>query len=695
MRSLRLPVPSPALPERLDRFVAANVPELSRKAVKRLIDAGQVRVGGRPARKAALTLRPGQLVELDYRPSQLTPPPLERRHLVGRGAGWIAVDKPAGVRSHRSDEGLAGVPELLAEVLDLDPESLKPAHRLDKGTSGLLVLATDEGTLAALGDLFATRAVEKTYRAVVSPAPVDVAGDLEGPEDMKARWSLLARSPDGSRAELQVQPRQGRTHQVRIQLAHAGWPIVGDVEHGRPLPGGAPRMALHCERLAWSDVALACPPPDGWAELLTPVDEEEAPRPERRRSVPSPSRRRMLRVSKATARILRGGHPWVIRDADTGDLGLFSPGDTADLVDPAGAFVATALVDPRRSVCARVVAAEPGARLDDEEFARRTRAALKRRAALLHDPDTTALRLVHGEADGLPGLRVDRWGEQLVATRATDAAARFTAVVYRTLADELGDLPLWEQDHFEDLRRRPGGPEGGGLPGRWLRRLEAEPPESCLVKEDGLTYQVEPRAGLTTGLYPDQRHNRRMLRRHLGEAPEEARIANLFAHTGAFTVACAAAGASQVFSVDLSPRYLERARRNLVLNGLEPGRHPTVAADALTWLQRAPLLRGAILDPPAHARGRVRGVDWSARRDYRALVEAAARRLEPGGWLLCIVNLKGLPKDWLRRQLEAGLRAAERRLDRTGPAPPAADHPRLRGFPEGTPFQGIIAWTRP
>ena len=694
MRFVRLPVPSPALPERLDRFVAANVPELSRKAVKALIDAGQVRVEGRAERKAALSLRPGQLVEVEYRPSQLPPPTLELRHVVDRGPGWVAIDKPPGVRTHRSDEGLPGVPELLADSLGLEASSLRPAHRLDKDTSGLLVLAWDGATLAALGDLFATRAVEKTYRAVVSPTPGGVAGVLEGPEGMHARWNLLARSPDGSRAELAVQPRQGRTHQVRIQLASAGWPIVGDLEYGRPLPGGAPRMALHCERLSWADVALACPPPDGWEELLVPDREPEPPRPERRRGVPSPSRRRTLQVSRATARILRGGHPWVIRDADTGELGLFEPGDPADLVDPEGAFIATAMVDPRRSICARVVAERPDARLDDDEFARRAARALQRRAPLLDDPDTTALRLIHGEADGLPGLRVDLWGEQLVATRATGATRRFEQVVYRTLTERLGDLPLWEQDHFEDLRRRSEGPRSARLPGRWIRSSEAKPPETCLVKEDGLLFEVEPRAGLTTGLYPDQRDNRRLLRRHLAGGPEGLRVANLFAHTGAFTVACAAAGVAEVLSVDLSPRYLERTRRNLVLNGLEPARHPTAAADATGWLQRAPEIDGAILDPPAHARGRVKGVDWSARRDYRALVEAAARRLRPGGWLLCIVNLKGLPKDWLRRQLEAGLRAAGRRLDRTGPAPPATDHPRRRGFPEGTPFQGIVAWTR-
>ena len=100
-----------------------------------------------------------------------------------------------------------------------------------------------------------------------------------------------------------------------------------------------------------------------------------------------------------------------------------------------------------------------------------------------------------------------------------------------------------------------------------------------------------------------------------------------------------------------------------------------------------------ILDPPSYARGRSKGVDWNARRDYRALVTEVAGTLRPGGWLLCCVNSKGLKRGWLAQEVEAGLRAAGRRLRESRAAPPASDHPRLKGFPEGLSFNGLLAWT--
>ncbi len=412
--------------------------------------------------------------------------------------------------------------------------------------------------------------------------------------------------------------------------------------------------------------------------------------PERRAVPPSPGRR-TLQVSSATARILRSGHPWVVRDGDTGDLGSFQPGDLADLVDSRGDFVATAVVDPLQPVCARVVSHRPGSRLDDAAWGRRTERALERRRKLLDSSNTNAFRLIHAEADGLPGLHIDLWGDVVVATRTSCAAARFTEQVYEQIRSELGPLPLYERDHFEDLRSRRPAPRDAELPGRWLG--ESSSVQRWSVLEGGLRFEVEPLGGLTTGLYPDQRENRAALLDLLAAHDSHGVVANLFAHTGAFSVACAAGGARQVVSVDLSPRYCEWTRRNLVLNHIDPVEHPVVAADSLTWLREAPELAGAILDPPSYARGRSKGVDWNARRDYRALVTEVARRLQPGGWLLCCVNSKGLKRGWLARELEAGLRAAGRRLRESRVAPPASDHPRLKGFPEGLSFNGLLAWT--
>jgi 23S rRNA (cytosine1962-C5)-methyltransferase len=383
----------------------------------------------------------------------------------------------------------------------------------------------------------------------------------------------------------------------------------------------------------------------------------------------------------------------VIRDAQTGDLGLFARGDLAELVDPKDQPVATALVEPEAAICARVVAPSSDPPLGKRPWIRRVLAAARKREHNVGSADTNAYRVIHGEADGLPGLFVDRWDDVLVVTRTTPLADLFRPTYAELLSATHCDA-LWEQDHFEDLRACGASPGSASRAGRWVIGERAAP--RWTVLESGLRYLVEPSAGLTHGLYTDQRANRDLLRRMIEDAPETGRsIANLFSHTAAFSVACAAGGAAQVFSIDLAQRYAEWAGQNLVLNGIDPAQHPLVAAGAMEWLTRAEGLSGVILDPPAHARSKTsRGMDWNARRDYRALVAAAAKALCPGGWLLCCVNLKGLKRDWLLREVEAGLREAKRRPEqRPVLAPPSPDHPRRKGFPEGRAFHGLFVRT--
>lgn len=718
MRTVSLIVPTPADPPRLDRFLAGCVLGLSRKQAKGLIDAGQVRLNGRTVRKAATSLHPGQQVEIDYRPSMLALPlKIGRDRLLHTGPNWFAINKPPGVPSHRAGEEVPGVPELLEAIPG--HETAAPVHRLDRETSGVLVLATSKEARAALSELFATRAIEKTYRAVVSPPPKGDSGRVDGPGDMTLRWQRLRGSEDGTRAELAVFPEQGRTHQIRIQLAHLGSPIVGDMEHGQPLPGGSPRMALHCERLSWADVTLACPPPEAWGSLLDPVllppsARKTTGRPvaqdrnhhhppnlgevkqvtssgDRRRS--KSSRHRNLAVSAATARIVRAGHPWVIRDGDTGDLGLFKCGDLAELVDPRGLAVATALIDPSSAVCARVVGMPDDRPLSEAPWLKRALAAASKRARNVASADTDAYRVIHGEADGLPGLFVDRWGDVLVATRTTPLADLFSST-YPALLEATQCTALWEQDHFEDLRSRGAAPGDASRGGRWV--VGSRDVLRWTVRESGLRYYAEPTAGLTHGLYTDQRSNRTLLRRLIEADPSAGEsVANLFSHTAAFSVACAVAGAKQVTSVDLARRYSEWASQNLRLNGLDPADHPVVAEGAMEWLGRTRGLSGVILDPPAHARSKTsRAMDWNARRDYRGLVAAAANSLGPRGWLLCCINLKGLKRDWLSREVNAGLKMAKKRPEGSLTlAPPSPDHPRRKGFPEGRPFHGLLVRT--
>ena len=232
------------------------------------------------------------------------------------------------------------------------------------------------------------------------------------------------------------------------------------------------------------------------------------------------------------------------------------------------------------------------------------------------------------------------------------------------------------------------------MPGRWVQEPAEALPERWQVLENHHPFWVQPLAGLSTGLYPDQRANRRRVAQ-LVARQDAPHIANLFSHTGAFSVACASSGASRVVSVDLSRPYSDLARRNLEANGHDPEVHPVVMADAVQWLeQERPKLDGVILDPPSRASGRrAQSRGWSSRRDYSTLVGVAAQLLRPGGWMLCASNLRGVPRGWLKQQIATGFAAADRPLSRFEGAPAASDFPPLRGFPEGRCFQASLVFT--
>jgi 23S rRNA (cytosine1962-C5)-methyltransferase len=288
----------------------------------------------------------------------------------------------------------------------------------------------------------------------------------------------------------------------------------------------------------------------------------------------------------------------------------------------------------------------------------------------------------------LPGLFVDRWGPVVVATRTTLATKAFASIVYDAVSEQLPGLPIYEKDHLSDLRTRGDAQSGDALRGRWM--TGRHPDDEVEVLEAGLRFHSAPFGGLTTGFYPDQRANRA----HLAALPDlpGGCVANLFAHTGAFSVALAAAGARRVFSIDLSPRYLDLAASNLRRNGLDPDEHPCVATDAVRWIiENEEPLDGVVIDPPVFAQGRGRTRGFSAKDGYRNLVSLAVRRLRPGGWLLCCRNLRAERTGRLRKDVEAGIRDAGRTPTAVEAAGPAIDFPTQRGFPEGTTFHGVFA----
>jgi 23S rRNA (cytosine1962-C5)-methyltransferase len=399
-----------------------------------------------------------------------------------------------------------------------------------------------------------------------------------------------------------------------------------------------------------------------------------------------------LAISAATARALRAGHPWVLPDAATGDPARFRPGALVHLAPPRGPTLGLARVEGPGPVAARVWAMDARRPRDAPSLEARVHRALGRRRALLAAADaedgTDAFRLVHGEADGLPGLAVDRLGALVRVLVTGRAALPLRRRVVDAVLGGLGRaLPVVEVRHL-----LPAPPRVS------LRAVTAErgapPPAPHPVREDGLVFRVDPGLGRPdrprpgVGLFLDQRANRARVR---GWARGGGRYLNLFAHTGAFSVALLAGGADEVMSVDLSAPYLAWLEAHLAANAgrLDPARHRAVRGDARRFVEGLPpgeRFDGIVLDPPTAAAAGRRF--WSVEQGLARLAAAALARLAPGGWLLLCRNERRA-RTPLRTLAAQAARDAGVRLAAVEDAPPGEDFPRLAGFPEGDPFEGV------
>jgi len=256
---------------RLDAFVLAACPTLSRRLVRRLIDDGAVRVDGRVASRGAY-LAPGAQVTLP--PATLTPEPELPVSVLYADERLVVVDKPGGMPGHALDPRQRGtVAAFLAgrfpETAGLgDPLSSGLAHRLDTGTSGLQVAARTAETFRRLREAFRAREVTKHYLAVVAGEPpshavieTPLAHDphdrrrmiaaTAGQRGWPARSEIVRRIAGGGHTLVEVTLRSGVTHQVRAHLALLGCPVLGDRMYGGPDVGlGPARHALHASVLA-------------------------------------------------------------------------------------------------------------------------------------------------------------------------------------------------------------------------------------------------------------------------------------------------------------------------------------------------------------------------------------------------------------------------------------------------------------
>ena len=372
-------------------------------------------------------------------------------------------------------------------------------------------------------------------------------------------------------------------------------------------------------------------------------------------------------------------HPWIFSGAvKSVDAGAAS-GDVVRVQADDGRFLATAAYSEKSQIIARVLSFDEHEVIDAAFYRRQVKTAVARRSGLT--ATTNAMRLIHGESDGLPGLIADRYGDVIVLQLLTAGIDPQRELLATLLMEETAATTIYERSDA-DVRELEGLPVRNGL-------IAGQPlPGETVIKENGMHIAVDIAHGHKTGFYLDQRDSRALTT----SLAANADVLNCFCYTGTMSVAALVGGAKSVLSIDSSAPSLELAAHNVQLNGQDMNRAEWLDADVFQALRKlrdqAKSFDLIILDPPKFAPTAHHAE--KAARAYKDINLLALKLLRPGGYLMTFSCSGGINAD-LFQKIVAGA-ALDAHVDaqiikRLGAG---ADHPVALNFPEGDYLKGLL-----
>lgn len=387
----------------------------------------------------------------------------------------------------------------------------------------------------------------------------------------------------------------------------------------------------------------------------------------------------IVTVTKKCERFIKGGHIWVYADEILSVDGEYENGDIVDVLTDKGRYLGSGYINDNSKIRVRIISKNANDRFDEVFYRRRIDYAIDYRLTVMGE-DFSSCRLIFGEADGFPGLTVDKFENILVAQVLSLGTDRVKDIIFRGLTEALAERGYTVDAIYERNDVKVRELEGLTQYKDYYRAqgLRDDLGHEVEITENGIKYTVDFVDGQKTGFFLDQKYNRRAV----AKIAKGKRVLDCFTHTGAFALN-AAMTAEHVTAVDISQTAVDMARRNAALNGFENIDFVTANVfDLLTEAEREHRRDWdmIILDPPAFTKSR--STARSAERGYKEINLKAMKLLPRGGYLATCSCSHFMPDDRFRRMLYSAAADAGVSLRQIECRQQSADHPILWGVEE-------------
>lgn len=387
----------------------------------------------------------------------------------------------------------------------------------------------------------------------------------------------------------------------------------------------------------------------------------------------------IVTVTKKAEASIRRGHPWVYDAEITQTFGEFENGCLVDVLSLKGSYLGTGFLSENSKIRVRILSSNANEAFSPAFWERRLRYAVDYRKTVMGS-DFSCCRLVFGEADGLPGLTIDRFSDILVAQVLSYGMDKIKDMIYKTIVKILRESGeeingLFERNDVA-IRELEGLEQYKG----WYEPIPHPESPVAEICENGIKYFVDVENGQKTGFFLDQKYNRLAV----AKIAKDKKVLDCFTHTGSFALNAAMGGAERVTAVDVSETAVNMARANAERNGLD-GKMDFLAADVFDLLPELEAKGGKpydfiILDPPAFTKSRK--TVKNAEKGYKEINYRAMKLLPRGGYLATCSCSHFMRNDLFVKMLHDAAADAGVQLKQIEARQQCCDHPVLWNVPE-------------